>query len=127
MSAFGRSHTVKRRSVSRLAVPAASTVAVPKGAFNVRILARNMTATAVSVSAGNAVGGAQFAAVTPVGTGTVANPAVIAPAQAGPTLVYAANGLIHITATVAGIADVTVEWEEALESLTQNQIADLQV
>lgn len=127
MSAFGRSHTVKSRSVSRLLVGTASTVAVPAGATNIRVYARNTTATASSISVGNAVGGAQFAAVTAVPTGTKAAPGYINPAKAGPTIVYQAAGLIHITATVGGVVDVTVEWDELGESLVQNAVVDLQV
>ena len=127
MSAFGRSHNLKSRSVSRLAVATASTVAVPQGATNIRVYARNQTATASSVSVGNAVGGAQFAAVTVVPTGTKALPGLVNPARVGPTVVYQVDGLIHITATVGGVLDVTVEWDELQYSLVQNAVIDLQV
>lgn len=117
MSIFGNNRVLVTRKVLLKKVGTAETVPVPAGAANVRIYARNTTATAVSVSAGNAAGGAQFAAVTPVGTGTPAAPAVIAPAQAGPTVVYQADGTVHVTATVAGIADVVVQFDELLNSL----------
>lgn len=114
---FSKSRTVVRRRVYLPKVAAAAIVQVPLGAMNVRIYAQNKTATAVSVSAGNVAAGAQFAAVTAVGTGTAAAPAIIAPAQAGPTIVYQADGQVHITATVAGIADVVVAYDEAHTSL----------
>lgn len=114
---FSKSRTVVRRRVYLPKVATAAVVKVPAGAADVKIFAQNKTNTAVSVSAGNSPGGAQFCAVTPVGTGTVAAPAVIRPAQAGPTIVYAADGDLHITATVAGIADVVVEYDEMLKSL----------
>ena len=114
---FSKSRTVVRRRVYLPKVAAAAVFQVPAGASNVKLFAQNKTATAVSVSAGNAVGGAQFCAVTAVGTGTVAAPAVIRPAQAGPTVVYQADGDLHVTATVAGIADVVIEFEEMRNSL----------
>jgi hypothetical protein len=117
MSVFGKNRNVVRRRVYLPKAALASVIQAPAGATNVRIYAKNSTATAVSVSAGNAAAGAQFAAVTAVGTSTVLAPAVIAPAQAGPTLVYQADGQIHVTATVAGIADVVVEYTELLNSL----------
>ena len=114
---FSKSRSVIKRRVYLPKVAAAAVVQVPAGANNIRVYARNTTATAVSVSAGNVAAGAQFAAVTAVGTGTVAAPAVIAPAQVGPTIVYAANGQVHVTATVASIADVVITYDELLGSL----------
>ena len=117
MSIFSKNRVVVKRRVYLPKVAAAAVVKVPAGAANVRIYAANRTNTAVSVSAGNALGGAQFAAVTAVGTGTPAAPAMIAPAQAGPTIVYQADGDVHVTATVAGVADVVVVFDELLNSL----------
>lgn len=117
MSIFSKNRNVVRRRVYLPKVAAAAVVYVPAGAANVRIYAQNKTATAVSISAGNAVGGAQHAAVTAVPTGTISAPGIIAPAQVGPTLVYQADGTINITATVAGIADVAVTYDELRNSL----------
>lgn len=114
---FSKSRSVVTRRVYLPKVAAADIVKVPAGAANVKVFAQNKTGTAVSISAGNSVGGAQFCAVTPVGTGTVAAPAVIRPAQAGPTIVYAADGDLHVTATVGGVADVVIEYTEMLKSL----------
>lgn len=117
MSIFSKNRNVVRRRVYLPKVGTAASVQVPAGATDVRIHAQNKTATAVSVSAGNVTGGAQFAAVTAVGTGTVSAPAVIALAQINATFVYQADAQVYVTATVAGIADVVVSYTELLNSL----------
>lgn len=117
MSIFIKGRNKVHRRVLINDAAAAETVAVPKGAANVRIYAQNRKAVAASVSAGNVAGGAQFAAVTAVAPADAQGYTVVAPAQAGATLVYDTDDFVHITTTVAGTLDVVVEFDELLESL----------
>ena len=117
MSLFSKNRNRVRRKVYLPKAAAASVINVPAGATDVRVYARNTTATATSISVGNAPAGAQFVAVTPVPTGTVAAPGYLNPAIVGTTLVYQANGTINVTMTVGGVADVVVEFTELANSL----------
>ncbi len=117
MSLFSKNRNRVRRKVYLPKCAAAAVVNVPAGATDVKVYARNNTATATSISVGNVAAGAQFVAVTAVPTGTVAAPGYLNPAIVGTTLVYQANGTINVTMTVGGIADVVVEFTELAASL----------
>ncbi len=121
MSVFSKNRTKVTRKYYLPKVGLAATIPVPKGATNVEVYSRNTTATAVNVSAGNALSGAQFSAATAVPTGTVTNPGVAnhldIMTAAGKFYVYPADDFIYITASVANIADVVVQFDELLASL----------